>query len=80
MCRSRAKNAVDPMSGTPRHNDGPTLDAIVNSEWTWWESDAVAAITAMREPTEAMKCLGGTEYGMDVGDLWRELIDEVVKP
>ena len=81
MCRYRAKNPVDGMSGTPRYEDGPLLDTYIQINWAWWESDARAAIEAMREPTECMVAAArrSAPYDRDAGEVWPLMIDEALR-
>lgn len=52
-----------------------------------FRTDAVAAVFAMREPTEAMvmallteKCLADTQHNRDIATLdWQEMIDAALK-
>ena len=79
---ARALMAADPDPGDHRfvrHDPGPCLQV-----WQAYEKDARLAITAMREPTEAMEGVGS-----DLDDvhghltarlMWRAMIDEALAP
>jgi hypothetical protein len=52
----------------------------VDRYWRRWIPEARAAISAMREPTEAMKrAADRLPDVMSVGDEWRAMIDEALK-
>lgn len=59
------------------YEDGPALDEYVSRYWQWWQSDARAAIEAMREPTLDMLGAGRRvhPYDCDVEESWPVMID-----
>jgi glutathionylspermidine synthase len=50
-----------------------------NAAWKLYEREAVAAIEAMREPTEAMKKLMAASDVKWLPDFWEAMIDEALK-
>jgi len=68
------------------HGDGKHLELYAEAHWKDFENDAGFALSAMREPTEAMvdkpdiDCSDQSYvHSAQISEIWRVMIDEALK-